>query len=275
MAELKVDSLGIENLSTASLASLGNVKRNSLYDVGDCQLTVAHGSIVEFEGDAIVNATTQELVANVSDKEDFVGIGATAEIFKACGEKLRDACLEIKEVTQDCRCPTGEARITGAFNLEKVKHIIHTVGPRYNQYNKAQAEKLLASCYENCLNLAMKHELDTIAFPLISIGLKGYPLKDAITVALNTVIDLSKREYPKEIYFVMKSKETYDTFETQAKKLFEPEKTKPAYLNPFITKGSTFRMSKARKVILGLSMTPMVQVEDVEESTKNEDEKKE
>jgi len=276
MSELKVEDLQhLENLSTASLGSIGRLKRNSLYEVGECQLTVAHGSIVEFEGDAIVNATTQELVANVSDKEDFVGIGATADIYKACGEKLQEAVLEIKEVSPDCRCPTGEARITSAFNLKTVKYIIHTVGPRHNKYDKAKAKELLVNCYESCLNLAKEHKLETIAFPLISTGLKGYPLKEAITVALNTVIALEKSEYPKEVYFIMKSKDKYDNFEKLANEQFEPEKTKAASINPFITKGSTFRMSKARKVMLGLSSSRMVQEEDIEELSEESDEKEE
>jgi len=246
-----MDELKIE--SESPIDSFKRFKSNSLYELGERKLIVAHGDIVNFEADAIVNETTEELVANVSDKEDFVGIGVSAAINKACGPKLREACLEIKEVSPDCRCPTGEARITEAFDLRTAKYIIHTVGPFHAKYDKEKAEELLTNCYFNCLNLALDYKLERMAFPLISSGLPGYPLKEAIQVALKCTTGAAKRAYPTEIYFIMQSKSKYTTFEELARKRFNPEKNKAAKKNPFVTKGSTFRMSKSQKVMLGLS----------------------
>jgi len=178
----------------------------------------------------------------------------SASITKACGPKLREACLEIKEVSPDCRCPTGEARITKAFDLETAKFIIHTVGPIHAKYDKATAKKLLTSCYLNCFDLAAKYKLDHIAFPLISVGLPGYPLKEAIQVALNCIAAVAKKQYPKIIYFIMQSKNEYNAFEELSRKRFTPEKVKAGKKkNPFLTKGSTFRMNQSQKVMLGLN----------------------
>jgi len=247
MEELKVDESEFSG-------SLQRLKSNSLYKLGKSRLIAAHGDLVNFEADAIVNETSEELVTNVSDKEDLVGIGMSASINKACGPKLREACLEIKEVSPDCRCPTGEARITKAFDLQTAKFIIHTVGPIHAKYDRATAKKLLTSCYLNCLDLASEYKLERIAFPLISVGLSGYPLKEAIQVALNCTAAVAKKQYPKMIYFIMQSKNEYNAFEELSSKRFTPEKVKDGKKkNPFLTKGSTFRMNPSQKVMLGLN----------------------
>jgi len=246
MDELKIDD-------SFSSGSVGRLKSNSLYNIGQSRLIAVHGDIVHFEADAIVCETSEELVTNVSDKEDFVSIGMSVNISKACGPKYREACLEIKEVSPDCRCPTGEARITKAFDLQTAKFIIHTVGPIYAKYDKPTAKKLLKSCYLNCFDLAPEYKLARIALPLISVGLSGYPLKDAIQVALDCTAAVAKIEYPKEVYFIMQSKNEYKTFEDLATERFTPEKVKSAKKkNPFLTKGSTFRMNQSQKVMLGL-----------------------
>ena len=67
--------------------------------------------------------------------------------------------------------------------------MIHTVGPIYFEHSPAEAESLLTSCYENSLNLAKEKGLKTIAFPLISAGVYGYPQRDAIRVAVETMKD--------------------------------------------------------------------------------------
>jgi len=247
MAEIKVDDSGASE-------SLNRLKSNSLYHVGQSRLFAAHGDIVHFEADAIVIETSEELVTNVSKKDDFVGIGLSAVISKACGPELREACLEIKEVSPDCRCPTGEARITKAFDLQTAKFIIHTVGPIHAKFDQATAKKLLTSCYINCFDIATEYKLERIAFPLISVGLSGYPLKEAIQVALKCTAAVAKKEYPKIIYFIMQSKHEYKTFEELARKRFTPDKVKDGKkTNPFLTKGSTFRMNQSQKMMLGLN----------------------
>jgi len=260
-------------------SSLGAFKSTEYYDIGNCHLTVAHGNIVHFKADAIVNVTTEELVANISEKEDFVGIGLAADINKACGPKLREACLEFELVSPDCRCPTGEARITEAFNLKTAKYIIHTVGPMHAKYDKEKAAELLSNCYLSCLNLAVERQLDSVAFPLISSGLLGYPLKEAIEIALRSITVVAKREYPKYLYFIMQSKNKYNTFENLARKRLNPKSAKAAKKSPFITKGSTFRMSDSQKVMLGLNKKAIDSFKDLfeeagEDVNGNFDEKK-
>jgi O-acetyl-ADP-ribose deacetylase (regulator of RNase III) len=80
------------------------------------------------------------------------------------------------------RCPTGEARITPAFDLP-VRYIIHTVGPIWHGGRQGE-EKLLASCYHESLRLAFEHGVRSIAFPSISCGIFGYPLESAARIAM-------------------------------------------------------------------------------------------
>ena len=78
------------------------------------------------------------------------------------------------------------AKITKGYKLP-ARFVIHTVGPIYFEHSPAEAESLLTSCYENSLNLAKEKGLKTIVFPLISAGVYGYPQKDAIRVAIETM----------------------------------------------------------------------------------------
>jgi O-acetyl-ADP-ribose deacetylase (regulator of RNase III) len=87
-------------------------------------------------------------------------------------------------------CKTGEAVITTAGNL-LAKFVIHTVGPIWNG-GKKNEDELLVACYQNSLNLAIKHKLNSIAFPNISTGIYGYPKKEAAEIATRTTIDFLK-----------------------------------------------------------------------------------
>ena len=77
-------------------------------------------------------------------------------------------------------------KLTKGYNLPS-RFVIHTVGPVYFEHTPSKAEALLTSCYENSLNLAKEKWLKTIAFPLISAGVYGYPQRDAIRVAIETM----------------------------------------------------------------------------------------
>jgi len=237
-----------------SLSSLKQLKSVRLYYLGGCLLCVAHGDLVQFEADAIVNVTTEQLLVNMNGNDDFVGIKLEGAIHKACGPKLREACLEIKEVIPDVRCPTGEARITEAYDLKSAKYIIHTVSPMWAKYDKGEAKDLLSKCYRNCLKLADDHQLEKIAFPLISAGL-GYSVKVAVGVALESIQAVSKAQYTKKVCFIIQSKPNFIEFEELATKQFDPNKTKELKKSPFLIKGSTFRMNKSQRTLLGLSKT--------------------
>ncbi|HXY30085.1 MAG TPA: macro domain-containing protein, partial [Gemmatimonadaceae bacterium] len=102
-------------------------------------------------------------------------------IHAAAGPELLEACLAVTEVRSGIRCPTGEARITPAFRLP-ARFVVHTVGPVWRGGTHGEVE-LLASCYRASLTLATEHGARSIAFPAISTGIYGFPMKEASRVA--------------------------------------------------------------------------------------------
>jgi O-acetyl-ADP-ribose deacetylase (regulator of RNase III) len=120
--------------------------------------------------DAIVNAANVELAP---------GGGVCGAIHRAAGPGLAEACAALRP------CPTGEARITPGFSLP-ARYVIHAVGPVWRG-GHANEPALLASAYRSSLELARDHELQSIAFPAISTGIFGYPLREATKVAVETV----------------------------------------------------------------------------------------
>lgn len=127
--------------------------------------------IVTLDCDAIVNAANALLQA---------GGGVCGAIFHAAGRaKLQAACDEIGS------CDPGQAVITPGFNL-RARYVIHTVGPVWHGGGEGE-EALLRSCYRSSLELAAKHELSSIAFPLISAGVYGFPRQRAIEVAASEI----------------------------------------------------------------------------------------
>ncbi len=149
-------------------------------------LQIIYGDITKVQADAVVNA------ANTALK---MGGGVCGAIFRAAGAKeLSDACAPLAQIK------TGETVITPGFNL-KAKHIIHTVGPVYKD-GKSGEEELLAACYTNSLALAREHNLTSIAFPLISSGIFGYPPEEAKQVAIDA-IEIFLKEYPMEVSLVL------------------------------------------------------------------------
>ena len=162
------------------------------------------GDITKLDVECIVNAAKRSLLG---------GSGVDGAIHRAAGPKLLEECKTLGG------CHTGEAKITGGYNL-KARFIIHTVGPVYKK-NDPECGKLLADCYCNSLELAKQYDIHTIAFPAISAGVYGYPAEEAAAVALRTVSRwLSENEdYGMAVIISCFSERMYETYQKVIKSL--------------------------------------------------------
>jgi O-acetyl-ADP-ribose deacetylase (regulator of RNase III) len=140
------------------------------------RVAVKIGDITKEHVDGIVNAANGTLMG---------GGGVDGAIHRAGGPEILNQCKEIRVKEYPEGLPTGEAVITSAGRMT-AKHVIHTVGPVYGRGGGEKAS-LLASCYRNCLRLAVEHGLKTIAFPAVSTGIYGYPLGEAAKVSSQTI----------------------------------------------------------------------------------------
>lgn len=167
--------------------------------------TIVRQDITKMKVDAIVNAANTDLQ---------MGGGVCGAIFKAAGAaQLQAACDKLAPIR------TGEAVITPGFDLP-AKFVIHAAGPVYRYQTAEQSEKLLRSAYMESLRLAIENNCESIAFPLISSGIYGYPKDEALQVAtaaiqdflINNDIDITLVVFDKSAFTV--SRELLDAVES-------------------------------------------------------------
>lgn len=162
---------------------------------GNNTLHVIQGDLTAMDTDAVVNAANSRLAG---------GGGVDGAIHRAAGHvRLQRACQDI--ISRIGSLPPGKAVITPGFDLQ-AKHIIHTVGPIWQGGDHGEPETL-RNAYTNSLHLAQEHDISSIAFPAISCGVYGYPVREAATIALTALADALRRDMIREASMVLHGKE--------------------------------------------------------------------
>lgn len=168
-------------------------------------IEIIRGDITTVAVDAIVNAANNTLLG---------GGGVDGAIHKAAGPRLVAECATLGG------CPTGEARITKGYNLP-ARYVIHTVGPVWTDGTKGEPELLTAS-YRNSFALARQHAIRSIAFPAISCGVYGYPMKQGAAIALQESLLAAQSGDFDRIILIQYSAPALECFQTVARQLAIP-----------------------------------------------------
>ena len=173
-------------------------------------LELYQGDITSQKVDAIVNAANARLAG---------GGGVDGAIHYAGGPTIMEECREIGG------CPTGSAVITTGGKLA-ASHVIHAVGPIYRNGTSGEPE-LLKKAYQSCMKIAAENSLKSIAFPSISTGAYGYPIRDAARIAITTVLDHLTMEISIErVVFVLFNTHDFGVYKTLLESMIEKYEAK-------------------------------------------------
>ena len=173
--------------------------------VNQTVIELLQGDITRQETDAIVNAANNALLG---------GGGVDGAIHRAAGPQL------LAETRTLGGCDTGDAKITGGYNL-KARHVIHTVGPIYRQ-GDPDVVRLLRRAHQRSLEVAVENALKTITFPAISTGIFGYPVDKAAQIALSTTCDFAAEHTQLQLVrFALFDKQTLAIFASALHRLIE------------------------------------------------------
>jgi O-acetyl-ADP-ribose deacetylase (regulator of RNase III) len=171
------------------------------------------GDITKEETDAIVNAANSSLLG---------GGGVDGAIHRAGGPSILKECQRI--VAKIGHLPPGKAVITGAGRLP-TKFVIHTVGPRYRDGSRGEAE-ILASAYRESIRVADDHGIQSLAFPSISTGIYAYPLQEAATIAISAVVEtVPATVHVKQVRFILFDSATLKAYLAAATRISEGNST--------------------------------------------------
>lgn len=163
--------------------------------IGSARVEIVKGDITVQDTTAIVNAANRQLAP---------GGGVSGAIHRAAGPGLWKECRELGS------CATGEAKITGGYQL-KARYVLHTVGPVYK--DAPGDATLLEDCFRNCLRLALEKGIRSISFPAISTGIFGYPVEAVAAVSLEAVQDFLKENPGFDLVrFVLFSEDDFRVF---------------------------------------------------------------
>lgn len=190
---------------------LEKVKITKLSDLSEVEENIYlwQGDITTLEVDAIVNAANKALLGCFIPHHRCIDNA----IHSKAGLQLRRECYDIMK-KQGTYEKTGDAKITNAYNLP-AKYVIHTVGPIIYRTVDEQDKQLLRACYENCLKLAVKNKLESIAFCCISTGEFRFPNDLAAEIAVKTVRKFLKENPTSNLKIV------FNVFKDSDKKIYE------------------------------------------------------
>ena len=164
-------------------------------------IKIVRGDITSQTTVAIVNAANTRLLA---------GSGVCGAIHRIAGPELERECSEIGG------CPTGEARITDAYNLP-CKHVIHAVAPRYWDGRRGESE-LLIRCYKSIFALTEEHGIESVSIPAIGTGIYRYPITEATQIAFDVTVAIQEKQNV-SVEFVCFEEDTAIVYEQVHQKL--------------------------------------------------------